>query len=57
MGDEFVVILVDLDDLELLQLFVLLTILPDLPNIGWTIVMVSFGNDDGMDDNVSVSTS
>ena len=54
-----VVILVDLDDLELLQLFVLLTILPDLPNIGWTIVMVSFGNDndDGMDDNVLVSTS
>ena len=51
------VILVDLDDFELLQLFVLLTILPDLPNIGWTIVMVSFGNDDGMDDNVSVSTS
>ena len=45
----------DLDDLELLLLFVLLTILPDLPNIGWT--MVSFGNDDGMDDNVSVSTS
>ena len=47
----------DLDDFELLLLFVLLTILPDLPNIGWTIVMVSFGNDDGMDDNVLVSMS